>query len=311
MAEPFFGLNVGNFACFCTWGRPVGHEQDEAARRICEHEEIPSAAATYGAFVDEPVSAGAGTASRVDDATVAAASSDSMVAVAEPAVVPPDRQASSAARPSPTDSEPPPTAKREAEPPRHVLPLLQEPIHLVGSFTNWATNCAETRLQPTADSGNESIARLQLCVQLTSVSFSFQVVSAVHGWNWRLYPADAKPNRWGAHASMEAKLKSDSRDAVVVAVGNSKEGHGLNFHIIESSGAVVTIFVEVPVCSSPSGPLKLRTDTTEGVRVWYESGAAGSDIQYSGGDGVDFSKYKHLARWIPGLSKEQREQLGM
>mmetsp|Transcript_61253 Transcript_61253/g.138189 ORF Transcript_61253/g.138189 Transcript_61253/m.138189 type:complete len:291 (-) Transcript_61253:91-963(-) len=166
--------------------------------------------------------------------------------------------------------------------------LLLETFYLTGKFAGWSASFPEGRLMQ--DSAREGMARLRLCVRLTSSSFSFQVVSSKRQWTWRLYPKDAKNIRF-THASKEGHLQVGDPDAVVVGVGNLKVGHGLNFHIVEPEGTVLTVWVEVPVSVIPDG-LALE-DLGQGARVWYTIEDTG--VQYTGGDGIDLMKYKWMA----------------
>mmetsp|Transcript_82614 Transcript_82614/g.242436 ORF Transcript_82614/g.242436 Transcript_82614/m.242436 type:complete len:304 (+) Transcript_82614:80-991(+) len=171
----------------------------------------------------------------------------------------------------------------------NLLLELTESLHLTGNFAKWSTNFPQAQLQP-VPSGSASTARLKLCVKMTSMSFSFQVVSSKRQWNWRLYPRDAQPLKW-AHVSQEGRLQSDKPDAVAVGVGDLNTGHGLNFHVVEEDPTTVTIWVEVPVSSAEDG-LVLQTGTATGARVWYTKEDTG--VQFVGGDGVDLNKYKWM-----------------
>ncbi|CAJ1339229.1 unnamed protein product, partial [Effrenium voratum] len=124
---------------------------------------------------------------------------------------------------------------------------LRRALHLTGNFADWRTDFAPTRLRPVScDEGSR--LHLCACLRLTSQSFSFQVVCAEKSWTWRFYPRDAKPIRF-THVSKEGRLVAGERDAVVVAIGDMRAGHGLNFHVVEKPGVVVTIWVEV--CALP------------------------------------------------------------
>lgn len=181
-----------------------------------------------------------------------------------------------------------------------AVPLaFQEPLHLAGTWTKWSTNLPKAQLQHVPGS-SESVARLSLCAKLTSMSLSFQVVSAKKAWAWRLFPRDAKPAMWGAHVAKEGKLSEGIPDAVIVGLGDSKKGHGLNFHIIEAEGTIVTVWVEVPVRKN-NDELELRHDTVDLARVWYTREDTG--IQITAGDGIDLNKYK---KYLPaGMSLPQ------
>lgn len=172
--------------------------------------------------------------------------------------------------------------------------MLVESIHLTGNWAKWLTNHGPAKMTQmnsgSSSSLPEGVVRLHLCLTMNSQSFSFQVVSAKHQWNWRLYPKDAKPV-WGMHVSKEGKLTDGSPDAVSVGRGDGKLGHGLNFHVVESAGAVVTIWVEVPVKAGHGG-VELRIDDAKGCRVWYTKEDTGA--QLTAGDGVDLAKYKWM-----------------
>jgi hypothetical protein len=84
-----------------------------------------------------------------------------------------------------------------------------------------------------------------LVVQLSSPTFSFQLLSSCLGWPVRIYPRDAKPLFDDLHASHEGLLLAGSRDhCTAVAVNGANNlslGHGHNFHIHEEVGDVITI----------------------------------------------------------------------
>ncbi|CAL1174301.1 unnamed protein product [Cladocopium goreaui] len=167
------------------------------------------------------------------------------------------------------------------------LPELRTPLHLTGNFADWRTDFAPSRLRRVAL--EKDTLRLAMCLRLTSQSFSFQVVCPTKDWSWRLYPRDAQPIRF-THVSKEGKLVAGNADAVAVAVGDLRAGHGLNFHVLERSGAVVTVWVEVPVVSKEEGTLDIQFESRR-ARVWYTLEDSG--VQYEGGDGVDVDKYKY------------------
>jgi len=165
-----------------------------------------------------------------------------------------------------------------------------EPLRLSGLPNSWSLTTEGLCFIPDSSHGT---ARQRLCVKLTSNSFSFQVISAVQLWDWRLFPRDAvlQYQHFGVHASTEGQLKCDDKDAVAVAhCGrvDSKRGHGKNFHILEPAGTVVTLFVEMgsPCDGQPKE-----------FRMWYTREDTG--VTFSGGDGIDLSKYK---KWIPWMS---------
>lgn len=180
-------------------------------------------------------------------------------------------------------------APEAAAPPLPPPLPLKEPLYLTGAWAKWATNLAAGKLIQVP--APEGFARLRLCVKMTSQSFSFQVVSADRGWKWRLYPRDAKNLKF-THVSKEGKLSPGDPDAVVVALGDLKAGHGLNFHVLESDGAIVTVWLEVPVRSTGDA-LVLKDDSPAGYRVWYTLEDTG--VQYTGGDGIDLNKY---SSWV-------------
>ena len=95
-----------------------------------------------------------------------------------------------------------------------------------------------------------------------------------------------------SHVSKEGMLTCDDPDAVIVGLGNLSIGHGLNFHVLEKEGAVVTIWVELPIFEN-KGVVELRTDTADGAKVWYTNEDTG--IDHVGGDGMDLSKYR---KWL-------------
>jgi len=197
-------------------------------------------------------------------------------------------QEDSAAVPGPQVLDIPSTPSVKAPP----MKRLKDSFHLTGTFAKWVTDFAPSRLEQ-VPSGREGVARLKICIKLTSQSFSFQVVSAEQKWTWRLYPRDAVNIRF-THVSKEGKLNAGNPDEVIVGLGGSKAGHGLNFHVIEAAGVVVSIWIEVPVQDSRKEPsvLEPRYDTVDGARVWYTLEDTG--VQYTGGDNVDLNKYSWM-----------------
>jgi len=183
------------------------------------------------------------------------------------------------------------TVKVEQQP----LMLTEEPLHLTGIFTKWKTDFPGGKLIPMPQR-RPGFALMKICVRLTSESLSFAVVSGSRGWAWRLYPRDAVPIKIGfikSHVSKEGMLTRGQPDAVAVALGNLEKGHGLNFHVLEKEGVVVTIWVECPA-TQERNELFLNADTAEGAHVWYTREDTG--VNHHGGDQMDLSKYK---RWLP------------
>lgn len=168
-----------------------------------------------------------------------------------------------------------------------------EEIYLTGPWSKWKTNFADGLLEP-VPTKSTSIGLLKLCVQLTSQSFTFQVITDKHKWDWHLYPRDAKPIKIGfisSHVSKEGLLKAGNKDLAIVGCGDQKKGHGINFHVVEKPGTTVTVWIEVPAKPAASGVgLSLRTDTAEGARVWYTVEDTG--LQCAAGDGINLSSYK-------------------
>jgi hypothetical protein len=113
-------------------------------------------------------------------------------------------------------------------------------------------------------------------------------------FTWRLYPRDAVPIKLGGfiktHVSKEGWLTNGDPSAVAVGLGDLKIGHGLNFHVLEMEGTVVTIWVEVPAIDDGVSQLELNKDTADGCRVWYTKEDTG--IQNCGGDMMDLRKYR-------------------
>mmetsp|Transcript_6413 Transcript_6413/g.11741 ORF Transcript_6413/g.11741 Transcript_6413/m.11741 type:complete len:244 (-) Transcript_6413:55-786(-) len=176
-----------------------------------------------------------------------------------------------------------------------LKPRLRTPLHLTGNFADWSTSFAPSRLQqvPWDDGERKGRVRLKLCVELTSQSFSFQVVSPDRDWDWRLYPRDAQRLSW-AHVSKEGRLVANEPGAVPVAVGDLATGHGLNFHVVERADYIVTVWVEVPTRPSEKQETVDLDFAGSGSKVWYTVEDTG--VQYKGGDGVDLDRY----RWLTG-----------
>merc|ERR1712190_294763 len=171
--------------------------------------------------------------------------------------------------------------------------LLDGSYFLTGIFAKWVTNFEEGRLVP-VPSKVKGAALLKACVRLTSQSFSFQVVQHERQWTWRLYPRDAKPIKVGfitSHVSKEGFMKAGVPEAVAVGVGDGKRGDGLNFHCVETKGAVVTIYIQVPAApSADDESYVLRTDTEDHYQIWYTKEDTG--VQCVGGDNINLSNYK-------------------
>jgi len=183
----------------------------------------------------------------------------------------------------------PPRKKSSAE-----FLLLGDEVCLTGPWSKWATDFPNATLEPMPTIAEKGTALMKLCVKLSSQSFSFQVITDERKWKWHLFPRDAVPIRIGficSHVSKEGLLKAGKEDLAVVGLGNDKVGHGINFHVMEKVGTVVTIWVEVPSTLSTAGDaLKLRSDTVEGTRIWYTLEDTG--VQLVAGDGINLSRYK-------------------
>lgn len=179
------------------------------------------------------------------------------------------------------------TQKEEKKP--LPKPVLSEQLHLTGKWAQWLTNEPSARLVQDFTHDRQGTALLRLCVKLSSQSFSFQVVSPSRDWTWRLFPNDAKAH-WMGHFSKEGQLLAGQRDQVPVGIGDGKKGHSLNFHVVESTDAVATIWVEVPVQSD--GAQQHLQPNAEGYRVWYTLEDTG--VQLTAGDGIDLNRYKYL-----------------
>jgi len=88
-----------------------------------------------------------------------------------------------------------------------------------------------------------------LVVQLSSPTFSFQLLSSCLGWPVRIIPRDANPTTI-LHASPKAVLAAGSRDHCLAVPVNGTEkfsvgyacGYGHNFHVVEEVGDVITIY---------------------------------------------------------------------
>jgi hypothetical protein len=170
---------------------------------------------------------------------------------------------------------------------------LTEPVYLTGPWAKWGTSFADGLLEP-VPSKSTSTALLILCVRMTSQSFTFQVITPERKWDWHLYPRDAKPIKIGfisSHVSKEGLLKAASPDNAIVGLGDQKLGHGINFHVVQKPGTIVTVWVEVPTKTSGDGnSMILRTDTASGARIWYTLEDTG--VQCVAGDGINLERYR-------------------
>lgn len=168
---------------------------------------------------------------------------------------------------------------------------LVEDVYLTGPWSNWKTNSKDGLLEAVPTTST-TVGLLKLCVRLTSQSFSFQVITDKLKWDWHLYPRDAKAIKIGfisTHVSKEGFLRAGSKDAVI-GLGDKKLGHGVNFHVVEKPGTVVTVWIEVPTKPAGAEGLALRTDTTDGARIWYTVEDTG--VQCVAGDGINLDRYK-------------------
>lgn len=179
--------------------------------------------------------------------------------------------------------------------------ILVEKLYVTGPFSSWKLDQDDGQLQLAARHASagstspprEGIMRFRLCVQLSSMSFSFQVVNPVKKWTWHLYPRDAVLKVWGLHVSKEGRLWADNPDAVAVGLGDLKAGHQKNFHVMEPPGTIVTIWVEVPVIPVAVGDgMTVDYGTADGCRVWYTLEDTG--VNCVGGDGIDLNKWKRF-----------------
>jgi len=154
-------------------------------------------------------------------------------------------------------------------------------LQVVGKPNAWAFPDARLVLQPRKPRAGEEEVVSSCTVQLTSATFSFQVVSARVGWRLRLHPKDGAlvwqgaqgnkpgvlepaPSRQASQAAKGGGLLQDAeaaepgggaflpvgagrvfRTAAVCDDGSARDapGHGHNFHVVENAGDLVTIYV--------------------------------------------------------------------
>lgn len=152
-----------------------------------------------------------------------------------------------------------------------------DPLQVIGKPNAWIY--PDPRLNLVRQS-NMSGRVDAITVQLSSATFSFQVISARLGWPLRIYPRDAKP-RYGMHASEDGVLKEGEREAVVCAASDGSvrkgPGHGHNFHIVAETGDLVTIFVARSMQPefdeyTPVSAVSMLDAQLEQIayQVWYE-----------------------------------------
>lgn len=117
-------------------------------------------------------------------------------------------------------------------------------LQVIGKPNSWVYPDARLNMTRTNDESGRKVD--SVTVQLNSATFSFQVISARLGWPLRIYPKNAKP-RFGMHASEDGVLKKDLPGGVECAASDGSvrkgAGHGHNFHIVENTGDLVTIYV--------------------------------------------------------------------
>jgi hypothetical protein len=161
--------------------------------------------------------------------------------------------------------------KKEATSTNESASLLDklDGLQLIGKPNAW--KYPDPRLNMLA---NQSLSTpdsrvCSLMVQLSSQTFSFQLLSSRLGWPVRVFPRDAKPKA-GVHASQKGLLLAEARDhcVAVAADGTVKNapGHGHNFHVLEEIGDVVTIH-----CARS---LKAEADVEDAVSHKSPSGAS-------------------------------------
>ena len=160
-------------------------------------------------------------------------------------------------------------------------------LQLIGKPNAWKYPDARLNMLANQSLSSHDSRVCSLMVQLSSQTFSFQLLSSRLGWPVRVFPRDAKPKA-GVHASQKGLLTAGDRDhcVAVAADGTVKNapGHGHNFHVLEEIGDVVTIHCarslkaedgdEADAVShkSPSSRESLADAqlTKISYRVWYE-----------------------------------------
>jgi hypothetical protein len=141
-------------------------------------------------------------------------------------------------------------------------------LQLIGKPNAWKYPDQRLNLLPNQALSTQDLRVSSLMVQLSSQTFSFQLLSSRLGWPVRVYPRDAKPKA-GVHASQKGLLVADSREGVVAvaADGSAKHplGHGHNFHVLEEIGDVVTIHCarSLAATTSVKDPDKSSSGTAE------------------------------------------------
>jgi hypothetical protein len=195
-----------------------------------------------------------------------------------------------------------------------VLSIKEEPVpeslldkidglQVIGKPNSWVYPDDRLNLSRFTDEAGRKVDAVT--VQLTSATFSFQVVSARLGWPLRIYPKNAKP-KFGMHASEDGVLKKSSPSAIECAASDGSirkgAGHGHNFHIVENTNDVVTIFVAremKPQYDEYASVDKMSMNEAQleqvYYQVWYELAGEGESAKFMGGDGIDISKSKRFS----------------
>lgn len=131
----------------------------------------------------------------------------------------------------------------------------QEPLLLLGTCNAWSIEEALQRhcFQPVRKPGRRSQASQEssVRVEVPAGGLFFQVISARHFWEWRLYPSGGEDP-----ACRELRRGEEGKVVACLASGqNNNLAHGRDFLIREPDADVVDVRVSVSTC--------------EGIRVWY------------------------------------------
>jgi len=122
--------------------------------------------------------------------------------------------------------------------------------------------------------------RHRLVVRLLNGSLSFQVISCVKGFSFRVFPVRVDHRRM-------ARLKCGDPSAVAASIGGEKSGCDMHFYIEEPPDTVVSIYVELldgfaaMLGTTVSAEGHGAAGTLRGAAVWYaleHSGLASQNV---------------------------------
>jgi len=140
-----------------------------------------------------------------------------------------------------------------AESGSRIAPYEGEHLRLVGFFNNWSITDLSARMSQ-GPTGADDMVRHELTVLLADGCLSFQVLSALQLFKFRIFPKTISDD--GFYRLMPSWETAPD-------VGGEQDGDGENFFIEEAPGTVVTIYVDIRVGTRSGHGVKVSYDIEE------------------------------------------------